>query len=51
MNALSRILKDLAQEFKIPYVIEKKLFWRLFLSKNDKKKEISKKSKDYYKLD
>lgn len=36
MNVLSRILKDLAQEFKIPYVIEKKLFWRLFFSKKRK---------------
>jgi hypothetical protein len=39
MNVLSRILKDLAQEFKIPYLIEKKLFWRLFLAKREKNKK------------
>lgn len=47
MNVLSRILKDLAQDFKIPYVIKKKLFWRLFLAKREKNKEISVKGEDY----
>lgn len=39
MNILTRILKELAQEFKMPAVIERRLFQQLFISKNTERKD------------
>ncbi len=47
MNVLSKILKELAQEFKIPDVIGKNLFWQLLPTKRIKNKEISEKGGNY----
>lgn len=46
MNILSRILKELSQEFRISQEIDKNLFQRIFGQKNNKQKEITEKNKD-----
>lgn len=46
MNILSKILKELAQDFKIPEIIEQNLFRRLFPSKKTKEKMISEKNEN-----
>lgn len=43
MNFLTKILKELAQEFIIPEVIERKLFQRIFIAKKTKEKMITEK--------
>ncbi|SHN00241.1 hypothetical protein SAMN02746066_04314 [Anaerosporobacter mobilis DSM 15930] len=46
MNILSRILKDLAKEFRIPDSVDKNLFQRLFLTKKNKQNRITEKTDD-----
>lgn len=46
MNFISQILNELAQEFRIPETIDKNLFQRLFLTRNNKQKRITEKTND-----
>lgn len=46
MNILSRILKEIAQEFHIPEAVDKNLFQRIFGQRKNKLKEIAEKNKD-----
>ena len=46
MNILSRILKELAQEFRIPEAVDKNLFKRIFGQRNNKHNRITEKTND-----
>jgi len=46
MNILSRIYKELAQEFRIPDTVDKNLFQRIFLTKKNKQERITEKTND-----
>lgn len=46
VNFLSKILKELAREFRIPESIDKNLFQRIFLTRNNKQKRITEKTDD-----